>query len=153
MGINRRELLAVAGTARWAAGILRAAQERGFKEREFLLGTEYYRAPMPPQEFWDADFAAIRRSGMRIVRTFSYWNWIEPAPGRYELDDFDHMFELARKHDLLVWFDLTLATHGAAPEWMMQKHPDMRVVSALGEVALASAGNAMPQGRLYHCYD
>lgn len=108
---------------------------------------------MPPQAFWDEDFAAIRRTGMRIVRTFSYWNWIEPAPGKYELDDFDRFFELAHKHGLLVWFDTTLATHGAAPEWMMRRHPDMRVVSSEGQVALGRAGNAAPQGKQWHCYD
>lgn len=152
MNLNRRDFLALSASAFVEASHSEAAPPH-FTEREFLLGTEYYRAPMPPQEFWDADFAAIRRTGMRIVRTFSYWNWIEPAPGRYELDDFDRLFETARKHDLLLWFDLTLATHGAAPEWMMKKHPDMRVVSDLGDVALAAPGNAMPQGRLYHCYD
>ena len=94
----------------------------------FPVGTEYYRAPMPPQEFWDRDFAAIRAAGMRIVRTFSYWNWMEPAPGRFELDDFDRFFELAARHDLLVWFDLTLATHGACPDWLLREHPDIRQV-------------------------
>src|SRR5215831_5125970 len=121
MRLNRRRFLAISGGALGASELLHASPEQAgqsFQPGEFLLGTEYYRAPMPPQKFWDADFAAIRRAGMRIVRTFSYWNWIEPAPGRYELDDFDRMFELAGKHGLLVWFDLTLATHGSAPEWM-----------------------------------
>ena len=108
---------------------------------------------MPPTKFWDQDFAAIRRSGMRIVRTFSFWNWMEPQPGKYELDDFDLLFELAHKHGLLVWFDVTIATHGAAPEWMMRRHPDMRVVSSEGQVAVARAGNAAPQGRQWQCYN
>ena len=101
----------------------------------FPVGTEYYRAPMPPQEFWDRDFAAIRAAGMRIVRTFSYWNWMEPAPGRFELDDFDRFFELAARHDLLVWFDLTLATHGACPDWLLRAHPDIRQVRPDGTPA------------------
>src|SRR5215831_7304458 len=115
MSVTRRGFLAISGVSAGAAGISQAFQRQagpGAKQGEFLLGTEYYRAPMPPQGFWDADFAAIRRAGMRIVRTFSFWNWMEPAPGRYELDDFDRMFDLAGKHGLLVWFDLTLATHG-----------------------------------------
>ncbi|MSO21696.1 MAG: hypothetical protein EXQ58_00270 [Acidobacteria bacterium] len=157
--MNRRNFL-VLSSAAGAATVFPASQQqaatstqRNFRTEKFLVGVEYYRAPMPPQEFWDQDFAAIRRSGMRIVRTFSFWNWIEPQPGKYELEDFDHLFELARKHDLLVWFDLTLATHGAAPEWMMRRHPDMRVVSSDGEVALPKAGNAAPQGKQWHCYD
>ena len=51
-----------------------ASQQRPGLSKEFLLGVEYYRAPMPPPEFWDKDLADIRRSGLRIVRTFSYWN-------------------------------------------------------------------------------
>ena len=65
----------------------------GHPATPFPVGTEYYRAPMPPQDFWDEDFAAIRAAGMRIVRSFTYWNWMEPQPGRYELDDFDRFFE------------------------------------------------------------
>ncbi len=125
----------------------------GDPSHPFPIGTEYYRAPMPPQKFWDEDFAAIRAAGMRIVRTFSFWNWMEPNPGEYELDDFDQMFELAEKHDLKVWFDITLATHGSCPEWMLLKHPEIRVVKANGEVAMPTASRAMPQGAQIHCYD
>lgn len=157
--IDRRRFLELSGAAIGSAKVgssqsqTAPSREQNLKARKFLVGTEYYRAPMPPQEFWDKDFAAIRRCGMQIVRTFSYWNWIEPQQGRFELDDFDLFFELARKHDLLVWFDLTLSTHGAAPEWMMRKHPDMRVVSSEGHVAMGVPGNAAPQGMNYHCYD
>lgn len=65
----------------------------------FLVGVEYYRAPVPPQAFWEEDFAAIRKAGLRLIRTFSYWNWMEPQRGVYELDDFDRFFELAAKKD------------------------------------------------------
>ncbi len=153
--MDRRQFLALSGAALAGPAELRRplVEPPAPGESEFLVGVEYYRAPMPPQTFWDADFAAIRRSGMRIVRTFSFWNWIEPRPGAFELDDFDRFFELARKHDLRVWFDLTLATHGAAPEWMMRLHPDMRVVSSDGQTVLGVAGNAAPQGKQHHCYD
>jgi len=125
----------------------------GHPATPFPVGTEYYRAPMPPQDFWDEDFAAIRAAGMRIVRSFTYWNWMEPQPERYELDDFDRFFELAAKHDLMVWLDLTLATHGACPEWLTREHPDIRVVRADGNPAQPSAGSAYPQGSMIHCYD
>jgi beta-galactosidase len=153
--MDRRRFLALASAAVASPPrVAGAGPPQGASKDPFLVGTEYYRAPMPPQEMWEGDFAAIRRSGMRIVRTFSYWNWIEPRPGQYEVDDFDRFFELARKHDLVVWFDLTLATHGAAPEWMMRAHPDMRVVSADGQIArIGLAGNAAPQGKQQHCYD
>lgn len=121
--------------------------------RPFLVGTEYYRAPMPPQKFWDEDFAAIRSAGMHIIRTFSFWNWMEPQQGCYQFDDFDRFFELAQKHGLMVWFDMTLATHGACPEWLTRECPDIRVVTADGLPAHPSAGSAAPQGTQIHCYD
>ena len=119
----------------------------------FPVGVEYYRAPVPKPELWDEDFARIRAGGMRIIRTFNYWNHLEPRPGQYETDDIDLLFELAHKHDLRMWLDLPLATHGACPEWLTREHPDMRVVSYRNHVSLTSASPAYPQGSQIHCYD
>ena len=79
-------------------------------ETPFPIGVEYYRAPIPRLGVWDEDFARIQDAGFRIVRSFSYWNWMEPRPGAYELDDFDRLFDLTEKHGLSVWLDITLAT-------------------------------------------
>ena len=60
---------------------------------------------MPPTKFWDQDFAAIRRSGMRIVRTFSFWNWMEPQVARVELEPtwkFSAAQDLLEKSSLAV---------------------------------------------------
>ena len=117
------------------------------------IGVEYYRGPVPKPQVWDEDFARIRQAGLRIVRSFSFWNWMEPAPGQYQLDDFDRFFDLAHKRDLYVWLDITLATHGACPQWLLRAHPDIRAVDYRGQVRLADASPAMPQGSMVHCYD
>ncbi len=119
----------------------------------FRIGTEYYRAPMPPEKFWQEDFAAIRKVGMSIVRMFVYWNWLEPRQGIYEFEDIDRMFEVARKNKLSVEFSLTLATHGACPGWMLRDYPDIRIVGSDGKIALPHAGPATPQGSMIHCFD
>ena len=119
----------------------------------FPVGVEYYRAPIPKLDVWDEDFARLRAAGFRIVRSFSYWNHMEPRPGQYELEDFDRLFDLAEKHDLKVWLDITLATHGACPEWLTREHPDMRIVTYSGEPVAPTAGAATPQGSQIHCYD
>ena len=119
----------------------------------FPVGVEYYRAPTPKLDCWDADFARLSASGFRVVRSFTYWNWMEPRPGIYELADFDYMFDLAEKHGLSVWLDIVLGTHGACPEWLTREHPDMRVVNHRGQRAEADAGPAYPQGAMIHCYD
>ena len=62
---------------------------------------------------------------------------MEPAPGQYELHDFDEMFDLAGKHDLHVWLDITLATHGACPEWLVA--PDGEPTPRLEATARAIA--------------
>ncbi|MCX6991850.1 MAG: beta-galactosidase [Kiritimatiellaeota bacterium] len=119
----------------------------------FPVGVEYYRPPVPPRQFWDDDFARIRATGMRIVRSFPFWNWLEPRPGQFEFDDLDYFFELAVKHDLKVWLDITVATHGACPEWMLRMHPDMRVIWPDGRVQQQTANVSTPQGQMVHNYD
>ena len=128
-------------------------QSFGIPGVPFPVGVEYYRAPIPKLDVWDEDFARLRAAGFRIVRSFSYWNHMEPRPGQYELEDFDRLFDLAEKHDLQVWLDLTLATHGACPEWLTREHPDMRIVTDSGEPVAPTAGAATPQGSQIHCYD
>ena len=119
----------------------------------FPVGVEYYRAPTPKPDCWDEDFARLSAAGFRVVRSFTYWNWMEPRPGIYELDDFDRMFDLAEKHGLSVWLDIVLGTHGACPEWLTRELPDMRVVNHRGQRAESHAGPAYPQGAMIHCYD
>ena len=128
----------------------------GFKlhpETPFPIGVEYYRAPTPKQDVWDEDFARIRQAGLHIVRSFTYWNWIEPQPGVYRLEDIDRLFDLAAEHGLYVWLDITLATHGSCPEWLMREHPDIRSVNPHGQPTVARAHPAYPQGGIMHCYD
>ena len=122
-------------------------------ETPFPIGVEYYRAPEPRTDCWDKDFARLRATGFRIVRSFNYWNWMEPRPGLYELDDVDTMFDLAAKHGLWVWLDIVLATHGACPNWLMREHPDMHVINRRGEMVMPDAHPAYPHGAMIHCYD
>ena len=122
-------------------------------ETPFPIGVEYYRAPIPKQECWDEDFVRLRAAGFGIIRSHSYWNWMEPRPGQYELEDFDQLFDLAEKHGLYVWLDIMLSTHGACPEWLMREYPDIRIVNYRGEPAPDYRAGAFPQGGIRHCYD
>ena len=119
----------------------------------FPIGVEYYRGGAPRQEYWDGDFANIKAAGFRIVRSASYWNWMEPARDDYHLDDYDAMFDFAAKHGLSMWLDVMLATHGAAPEWMTRDYPDFRVVNHWGHTYYSNSHPAYPQGGMIHCYD
>ena len=119
----------------------------------FPVGVEYYRAPVPPTKFWDEDLARIRAAGMCIVRTFTPWNWIEREPGKFDFDDFDMLFDLAAKRHLRIWLDTPVGTHMACPEWMIRKHPDMKVEKYDGRVQHPTAGRATPLGAMIHNFD
>ena len=129
------------------------AERFAHPDTPFPIGVEYYRGGAPRPEFWDEDFANIRAAGFRIVRSASYWNWMEPARDAYHLDDYDAMFDLAAKHGLSMWLDVMLATHGAAPEWMTREYPDFRVVNYRGHTFSSNSRPAYPQGGMIHCYD
>ena len=121
--------------------------------KPFPIGVEYYRGGSPHQDVWEKDFKRIKESGFTIIRSASYWNWMEPAPGKYEMADYDLFFDLAHKNGLSVWLDIMLATHGACPEWLIKKYPDMNTINNFGERIMPHAHPAYPQGGVIHCYD
>ena len=131
------------------------AQEKrfGIPGVPFPIGVEYYRPPTPKPEVWDADFARIRAAGLNIVRSFPYWQWFEPSPGVYEMDDIDLLFDTAAKHGLYVWLDIPTATHGAGPDWLLREYPDMRVINYRNEPVVQDAHPAYAQGAMVHCID
>lgn len=130
-----------------------AARRFAHPHTPFPIGVEYYRGGAPKRECWDDDFANIRGAGFRIVRSASYWNWMEPSRDEYRLEDYDEMFDLAAKHGLSMWLDVMLATHGAAPEWMTRDYPDFRAVNHRGQALSSNSHPAYPQGGMIHCYD
>ena len=119
----------------------------------FPVGVEYYRPPTPKPEVWDEDFARLSAAGLRIVRSFPYWQWFEPSPGVYEMDDIDLLFDTAEKHGLYVWLDVPTATHGAGPDWLLRHYPDMQVVNYRNELVVQDAHPAYAQGAQVHCFD
>lgn len=121
--------------------------------KPFPIGTEYYRPPTPLPKFWDADFGQISAAGMRIIRAWYSWNWVETLPNHYEFDDLDLFFDLAAKHGLKVWLDTTLGTHMACPAWMLRQHPDMRTVWRDASVQQDRAGDFSPHGSMTHNFD
>ena len=121
--------------------------------KTFPIGVEYYRGGSPSPDVWEKDFKRIKESGFTIIRSASYWNWMEPAPGKYDMSDYDLFFDLAQKNGLYVWLDIMLATHGACPEWLIKKYPDMNTVNHLGQKIMPHAHPAYPQGGVIHCYD
>ena len=40
-------------------------------DTSFPVGVEYYRAPVPRADVWEADFARIRAAGLRITGAYA----------------------------------------------------------------------------------
>ena len=119
----------------------------------FPVGVEYYRAPAPDRAYWEEDFKRIRQTGMRIVRAFHPWNWVETKPGEFYFDDLDYLFDLAVQNDLKIWLDTPVGTHMACPDWMIPKHPDMCVERYDGSRGYPQPGSCAPQGLMIHNFD
>jgi beta-galactosidase len=95
------------------------------------LGVCYYPEHWPEAQ-WAEDAARMKALGLTWVRIGEFaWSRLEPRPGEYDFD----------------WIDRAIATLGAAglkvvlgtptatpPRWMLDRHPDMLAVDAVGRV-------------------
>ena len=95
----------------------------------FPYGVAYYQPPVPLPKYWETDLKLIREAGLNAIRTNLYWSLAEPEEGKLDLSTFDRLFDLADKNGLKV---IATLYQVCAPEWLFEKHPDSRYVSASG---------------------
>ena len=67
-----------------------------------ILATQYYRPPFPERRFWEKDLDGITASGLNAIQLWVLWSWVEPEPGFFDFENYDELFEMARKRDLGV---------------------------------------------------
>jgi len=89
------------------------------------FGTQYYRPPHPPQEYWEKDFSLLKKAGLQVIRIWVYWRWVERKENNYFFQDMDRLFHLAEKYQLFVHPLLFLES---APEWFIRKFPETWLV-------------------------
>jgi beta-galactosidase len=99
------------------------------------LGVQYYRAPFPEEKYWAADFAKIRESGLNTVQLWVLWAWVEPKPGEFCWDDYDHLMDLAAENDLGVILS-TIAE--IQPYWIHREVPGSEMVDHMGNKVVSS---------------
>ncbi|MBI2300389.1 MAG: beta-galactosidase [Armatimonadetes bacterium] len=97
----------------------------------FLFGSQYYRAPTPEPECWEADFDNLQTLGFNAVKFFVQWRWSHRAPDRFYFDDLDPLMDLAAEHGLGVTLNFIL---DVAPVWLYEAHPDARQITNHGRV-------------------
>jgi beta-galactosidase len=96
------------------------------------FGTQYYRAPVPLKQDWEADFAVIRDTGMDCVKLWVQWRWNHPAVDEMDFSDLAELCDLAERYGLKVVLNAIL---DIAPAWLYEAFPDAHMVTADGRVA------------------
>jgi len=116
----------------------------------FLWGAQYYRAPTPEPDCWEADLRRMRALGMNAVKLWVQWRWSHRRPDAFDFDDVARLMDLAAREGLAV----TLNTiFDVAPRWLYDLHPDAKQVDASGHVVEPYAvGHRQIGGHPGPCY-
>lgn len=97
----------------------------------FPIGTKYSAYRDRTDRHWEKDFTNMKACGMNTARVHATWGTIEPDENRFDFAYYDHIVESAVRHGLKVIFTLYLV---CTPEWVFEKHPDSRYISAGGTI-------------------
>ncbi len=98
-------------------------------ENKIMGGTSYYPDHWP-QSDWERDMTLIKKSGLEIIRFGEFsWYWYEPEEGIFDFSGYDIFMDLAHKLELKV---VLCTPTAAAPEWLLHKYPDVRLVDQFG---------------------
>lgn len=84
----------------------------------FIMGTQYYRPPTPPEEEWEEDFKRIKDLGMDFVKIWAMWTYIERKEGEFDWKKLDKLLNLAEKYELNVIINIIL---DHVPHWAQHK--------------------------------
>jgi beta-galactosidase len=95
----------------------------------FPFGSQYYRAPSPPESDWERDLSSFARHGFNTIKFWVQWRWNNPDEGRYYFDDIDRLMELASRNKLRVMLNTIF---DVAPAWIYKKYPDASMVTLSG---------------------
>ena len=109
----------------------------------FPIGVKYAQHRDMEEKYWDVDFENMKACGLDAIRIHAFWASIEPEEGSFVFDQYDRIVEKAAAYDMKIMFTLYLV---AAPEWIFEKHPDSRFVSAAGTVWDSNQGTDNAQG-------
>jgi beta-galactosidase len=97
----------------------------------FIWGAQYYRAPTPAKEHWDADMKRFAELGFTDIKFWLQWRWSHPSDEEYYFEDLDELMETAAKYKLKVTIN---AIFDVAPIWLYEKYPDAKQIMNSGKV-------------------
>ena len=96
----------------------------------FPFGSQYYRAPSPQKEDWEADLKKMSELGFNTVKFWVQWRWNNPAEGEFYFDDIDELMDLAEKYNLRVMLNTIF---DVAPAWIYKKFTDASMITLSGQ--------------------
>jgi len=91
--------------------------------KNFVYGSQYYRAPTPLQEEWEYDLKNMEKAGLDTIQLRVQWRWNEPKEGKYMFDDIDRLFDLSKKYKKRVIFKFLME---CAPDYIFYKYKGHR---------------------------
>lgn len=110
----------------------------------FYYGAQYYRKPNPARATHRFHLERIKHElGFNIVRVWAMWNYVEPKPGEYDLEEVHEILSIC---DELVLTVLIQPSLESAPYWLERKHPEGRYVNARGMAQELSGNDNHPAG-------
>ena len=98
---------------------------------EFIFGTQYYRAPTPEPENWEADLRSMKENGFKHVKFWVQWRWSHREENEFYFEDTDRLMDLAYENGLKVTLNVIF---DVAPKWFLDRYPESQMVMADGRV-------------------
>jgi beta-galactosidase GanA len=117
---------------------------------DFVIGTQYYRAPTPLPEEWEYDLENMENfSGIDTIQLRIQWRWNEPAEGDYRFADIDRLFDLAAQYHKKVIVKFLME---CAPDYIFHKYGGHRR-DMQGALLRPGAHGAYYVGGWIPCFD
>lgn len=108
-----------------------------------ILSTQYYRPPFPKNKYWEEDLDLIKKTGLNTLQLWAVWGWIEPSPGNFIFDDYDKIFEAAKKRGLKI----LLSTCAELQHfWIHREIPDSHMIDHMGNKVISSGRGESNEG-------
>src|SRR5208282_5065404 len=80
-------------------------------EREFLLGTQFFRPPNPPRAKRREMLRALAQDyGFNLVRLWPNWNYFQPAADRYSFEELEEVLNSCDGLGLRVLMSVVIET-------------------------------------------
>ncbi len=100
-----------------------------------ILAAQYHRAPFPEKRFWETDLDRMKESGLNALQLWVMWSWVEAEPGVFNFEEYDELFEEARKRELGIVLSTKAELH---PPWIHRVIPDSHMIDHMGNKVIST---------------